>query len=468
MAPDSFHLFTSLPFELRWDIYLLATPPRFVHLQEKRGDREEFEEWVSTTPVQFKLHPSIAYFARNWRHYIPFYSRMSRQLTLDAFGLVGPPPRHQPWEPTEEVPDIPHHFLSEHPRATWEFMRSGSFYSRAPIPALLHVSIESRQVLMDSGYELAFRTRTCGPCTWFNFETDILYLEWDDDDNSINGRQSHSLLSGNNTWDIGQFDPQDLRRVRRLALEAGAQAASPDDQGGASSVSSILHLFGGVEELFLEEHEMTYGDTFPRTRCHEDIERLWCHMPPQEVDILAYTFDRENLVSSAGIGHYYLKNYKTENMGDASGYFDHTAREFEKKLASKRDEYVLRDKLIPWEIPKVNIVYITYPSICRKLSKWRWETWYELQGMQEEDARDRAAEEAIRSIDVPRRMIYQGESRPQSPYSAQFWEDEEVLHEQRMDEEYSHSIYDADDMRHWYRIPHERLMGIDIMPPPEP
>ena len=60
-------------------------------------------------------------------------------------------------------------------------MRTGSFYSKAPIPVMLHVTRESRQVLIDFGYELAFRTRSCGPRTWFNFKIDVLYIGYSDD-----------------------------------------------------------------------------------------------------------------------------------------------------------------------------------------------------------------------------------------------------------------------------------------------
>ena len=64
MVLDSFHPFLSLPFELRRMIYLHASPPRFVHVREHTEDKDAFEERFRTTVAQIKLHPSIAYFAR--------------------------------------------------------------------------------------------------------------------------------------------------------------------------------------------------------------------------------------------------------------------------------------------------------------------------------------------------------------------------------------------------------------------
>ncbi|KAH8164289.1 hypothetical protein CIB48_g3969 [Xylaria polymorpha] len=448
MAPDSFHQFAFLPFELRRMIYLFASPPRFVHVKEHPEDHEAFEERFRTTPVQLKLHPSIAYFAHNWRGRIPWAPAPWRpyyrhhQLTLETYGLTCPRPKHQPWESTKEVPGIPHHFLSENPEVAWEFVRSGSFNSPAPIPTLLHVTRESRQVLIDYGYELAFRTRTCGPQVWFNFKTDVLYIgrfedEWD-------SRSFHFLLSGNESWDIGQFDPLDLKKVRRLALNVAGHVVSPASSDGVEWISSILELFTGIEELFLEEPGMdssSYG--FP----HLADSKLWSYTPVMEVDVLSSPLERDNMVYSTGPDHRDLKAYKECNLGDGTRFFLDVAQKFEEKLTSRRDELVPRRSVAQWKIPKVNIVYIGRPSMCRSLFKQRWDLWHRFQALKEEHARSNALEEAKRSIDVPKRPLYHNENSPPSPFTEQYRDDIEVLEHIYMESQ-DYFYYDYEERRH--------------------
>ncbi|KAI8954197.1 hypothetical protein F4801DRAFT_49963 [Xylaria longipes] len=435
MARDSFHQFAFLPLELRQMIYLFASPPRFVHVKEHHEDQEAFKERFRTTPVQLKLHPSIAYFARNWRERIPWapapwrpYYR-HRQLTFETYGLICPRSNHQPWESTKEVPGIPHHFLAENPDVAWEFMRSGSFYSPAPIPTLLHVTRESRQVLIDYGYELAFRTRTCGPRVWFNFKTDILYIgrfekEWD-------SLSFHSLLSGNGDWDIGQFDPLDLKKVRRLALNLSGAVVSPRFPNGVEEISSILELFTNVEELFIEEPGMDDGlSSNPPRNEHLDDSKLWSYTPIVELDVLSPPFSGyEDMVYSTGLDHRDLRAYKRDNMGDGSRFFVDIAHQFEEKLTSRRDELVRLKSLAQWRIPKVNIVYIGRPSMCRNLFKRRWDAWNYFQDTKEKQSRSAAAEEARRSIDVPRRPLHHDVNSPPSPFSEQFRDEIEILEE---------------------------------------
>ncbi|KAI0438780.1 hypothetical protein F4803DRAFT_533832 [Xylaria telfairii] len=450
MAPDSFHQFAFLPFELRRMIYLFASPPRFVYVKEHHEDHEEFEERCRTTPVQLKLHPSITYFAHNWRGRIPWSPAPWRpyyrhhQLTLETYGLIGHRLRHQPWESTKEVPGIPHHFLSENPEVAWEFVRSGSFNSAAPIPTLLHVTRESRQVLIDYGYELAFRTRTCGPQVWFNFKTDVLYIgrferEWD-------GRSFHFLLSGNESWDIGQFDPLDLKKVRRLALNYAGDVVSSASSDGMEQISSILELFTGIEELFLEEPglaSLSYG--FPRL----DDSKLWSYTPVLEVDVLSSPLERDDMVYSTGPDHRDLKEYKERNLGDGTRFFVDVAHTLEGKLTSRRDELVPRRSVAPWKIPKISIVYIGRPSMCRSLFKWRWDSWHRFQALKEEQARSNALEEAKRSIDVPKRPLYHNENSPPSPFTERFGDDMEALEELMYMESQGYSHHHDERRYNW-------------------
>ncbi|KAI1428376.1 hypothetical protein F5Y12DRAFT_733417 [Xylaria sp. FL1777] len=458
MRPDSFHQFSLLPFELRRIIYLLASPARFVHVREEHEDRDEFEERFRTTSVPIKLHPSIAYFARNWRERIPFPRRRWQwydgwsQTTLERYGFSGPSPTPpQSWEPTAKVPGIPYEFLSENPDVAWEFMRSGSFYSTAPIPLMLHVTRESRQVLVDDGYELAFRTRTCGPRTWFNFKIDVLYLGIVQDMEHPNTH--HDLLSGNISWDIGQFEPQDLRRVRRLALHSSSHIVCFNYEINTREVSSILELFTGVEELFLEEREVQWVKYELREYARPgDRQSLWSYMTVQEVDALFRLFNPVFVLNSTGPSNRVLKAYKEDNMGDGSKFFVDTARRFEESLASLRDEHVSRDSLAPWKIPKVRLVFILPLQSCRALFRRRWEVWNKHRAFKEEEARSKALEEARRSIDVPRRPIYENnEDLPRSPFSEEFQYDIEAFEQINGRDDYWHSGPTNEEYlrRHW-------------------
>ncbi|KAI1824520.1 hypothetical protein F4861DRAFT_257647 [Xylaria intraflava] len=450
MAASSFPLFTSFPYELRQMIYLLASPPRFVHIQEAHENREEFIERFRTTPVQVKLHPSIAHFARNWRESHPWRSSSMRQATLDAYGFTGgPDPRHQPWESTSEVPGIPHHLLTENSGVAWEFVRAGYFYSAAPIPALLHVTRESRYALMESGYELAFRTRSCGPKTWFNFETDVLYLGnlheyW-------SSHEFHFLLSGNHYWDIGQFEPVDMNRVKRLALADSGGAASCTSRTGTQDVSSILALFPGVEELFLEECGLRgLAYRFPHERQPNDTA-LWTYTPVLEADVLSDLLHNESMVASTGYNNQGLKAHKEDYMGDGTGFFINTAAIFGDKLRTWRDGLVHSDSSTPWKIPKISIVHIDYPWIFKGLFAWRWDAWHRFQGLKEDDSLSKALEEAHRSTNVPKTLVFdKNEDLPPSPFSEEFRDDMEAL--QDMMDEAQVGAYDDGDLEEYNEL----------------
>ncbi|KAI3329277.1 hypothetical protein HD806DRAFT_482389 [Xylariaceae sp. AK1471] len=293
---------------------------------------------------------------------------------------------------------------------------------------MLHVARESRQVLLDSGYELAFRTRTHGPRIWFNFKKDILYIDrtYHDDQDLF------YLLSGNQYWDIGQYQPADLKRVRRIALgKAGRRLGWFFDQT-VHDMSNILQLFTGVEELFIDEQSpRQLVERFSR---HKNMsgDQLWSHTSVLEVDVLSCLIEDEYRVESTGYYNYDLKVYKENNMGDGSRYFVDTAGRFEEELVKRRDELVREESIAPWKVPKVNIVYICYPWVLRQLFDWRWIMWNRFQRLKEEEARSKAAEEARRSISVPSKLIYDQDdvnNLPPSPFTEKYRDDLEVYEE---------------------------------------
>ncbi|KAK1483351.1 hypothetical protein CCUS01_15776 [Colletotrichum cuscutae] len=261
MALRKFHCFLSLPFEIRREIYWLATLPRIVNVEEKTVvDFDEFKEILRTDPVQLQIHPDIKFFSINWAAEIQQRirdGRSLRQTTLEEHGFTGGKPIPQPWTPSARCPEIPLAWLANDPKVAWEIMREGYLYSKAPIPPLLHTCAESRGVLIRGGYRLAFATRTAGRRTWFHFERDTLFLSqaaYEEEDRP-------ELLSGG-PWDVGQFTAADLRQVRRLALEGsalvlnGADRAAPWQSVPATAsvaVSVLLRLLGSVEELWFVE-----------------------------------------------------------------------------------------------------------------------------------------------------------------------------------------------------------------------
>ncbi|KAI1402470.1 hypothetical protein F4819DRAFT_279896 [Hypoxylon fuscum] len=271
-AEVKFHYFCHLPPNVRREIYILATPPRVVEIyedtrgveDERYDEYEKFKEMCRTTPVQFKLHPDIAYFAHNWAPQIASqlrsYARSSARYNLESYGFTSKKRRYQPWVPTKDVPEIPSGWLADHPDKAWHMTRSASLCSPDQIPSLLHVCSESRRMLMSYGYQLAFGTRTHGPRTWFHFERDTLYIERTPD-----GNGDREFLSGER-WDVELFRPTDLQRVKKLALGGGFRFVSScftdlnigSTGDGMPQIVNLLRLLPKVQELFFVEWDVYF------------------------------------------------------------------------------------------------------------------------------------------------------------------------------------------------------------------
>ncbi|KXJ85737.1 hypothetical protein Micbo1qcDRAFT_169127, partial [Microdochium bolleyi] len=103
----TFHPFPRLPSELRRAIYLLATPQRIVHVQERfrpyasyAEAREHFAETIKSGPWRqtlldteptaaesssashVQLHPSLLYFSHNWLQVSVFGGSFDEELRL--------------------------------------------------------------------------------------------------------------------------------------------------------------------------------------------------------------------------------------------------------------------------------------------------------------------------------------------------------------------------------------------------
>ncbi|KAI1408465.1 hypothetical protein F5Y13DRAFT_172518 [Hypoxylon sp. FL1857] len=408
-----FHLFPLLPFELRREIYILATPPRIVHVREswdfedhddfmqfyhESGSSyddskqayafEKFQERYRNETLKVKLHPDLAYFARNWRHRIPFGTREYTQMTLESYGFTSQPAPYQPWLPTNDTPEIPLAWLENHLDIAFKLVRQSYLYSRAPIPPLLHVCAESREVLTDYGYRMAFSTRTWGPRTWFHFGRDRLYVseyrrpyEWN---NSNHGYCD--LLTGT-YWDIlGQFNPKDLQQVKSLVL-----GRSNDFM--IIEVENILRLLPKVEELFLEGwdqnclHGWFYAtDKEYRSDCERDndshgTKELWRCVPVEEIDVVAQIFclntnnidgDHElpRSLTTPILSLYDFNQYKEDGIKYIS-FFESEARRFETAFEIQKDDFYARRKP-----PKIKFVHTCSESMARRFIHGRLMFWH--------------------------------------------------------------------------------------------
>lgn len=135
--------FQSLPPEIRQEIYLLATPARVVHLK---------------AVVSGCKHSHCR--LRLWNYGGSLHDWLQHRCPLKQY-----------------------------------------FYSNAPIPVLLHTCRDSRAFLMNKGYQLAFKTSTQEPRTWFNYDRDVLCR--------------YKITY----FDVIQLDADEAARVRRLALD---------------------------------------------------------------------------------------------------------------------------------------------------------------------------------------------------------------------------------------------------------
>ncbi|KAF4979106.1 hypothetical protein FZEAL_4596 [Fusarium zealandicum] len=399
MALTTFHLFPLLPLELREEIYILATPPRIVHIQEDCEQYyEEFEEKLRTKPHQTNLHPSLTAFAFNWRRYAPV-DYHSDQQTLESFGFTGAKPLRPPWHPSASTPEIPIDWLVEFPELAWEFTREGFLYSRAPIPPLLHTCVESRCTLMRNGYKLAFRTRSSGPRTWFNFVRDTLFLAFEDD--------SPNILSGC-VWDFGQFDPEEMQKVQKLALEYASRYLLPQWNANRcqDDLSQVLRLFNNLKGLFLvewsskdwtewlEECGQYPGTAMPKPRpvMQKGFTRPepWTSVAMGEVDVLLQNCPLE-LVWPCGawptsVSGSCLTKHKHEN-GASACYFDYMSTFLKDGLTEYRDNIVSNstvDALTPWLIPQISVVHMLTRSHHELISEGRLKGLEYISGLQNE------------------------------------------------------------------------------------
>ncbi|KAM0431442.1 hypothetical protein ACHAPT_005419 [Fusarium lateritium] len=415
MTPPTphFHRFPNLPYEIRRQIYILATPPRLVRVKEGfpvgdegwesdddcEGKKElafrQFEHELKNGPLQFnfKIHPDLAYFARNWRQQIPWSPIEYKQTQLEDYGFTSTKPAYQPWAPTPETPHIPADWVAEHPGLAFELARESWLYSEAPIPAFLHVCAESRETLKAWGYQLTFGTRSHAPRTWFHAERDILQLPRLVD-NLLALACYGEFLSGCN-WDIGQFDPVSLQRVKRLVLSDIRSTPHLEEE-----VFSVLWLFPNVTELFLEnwpaedlidwfvdEEARTHG----WTRQNKDealgdlIREPSFFIASENIDPIAATswFDRDSEFEFLRGDEYLIPDIQLAPSFNLTGeLISEDLKGLKRDLTAELTAPMRSRAHDHWRLPEVTYIHICPESLCERLLRGRHQFWQEYSRLQ--------------------------------------------------------------------------------------
>lgn len=456
-----FHPFPLLPIELRCEIYLLATPPRIVHLKEgfefgDDHDSEEYEEFIREPKhdrerwkltyvydkweealkggalLQAQLHPDITYFAHNWRIRIGVPARPCSQTLLEHWGFTSPRGGPlQPWPPSAETPEIPMRWLEDHPLIAFELLRKSYLYSEAPIPPLLHTCSESRQVLMDFGYQLAFRTRTFEPRTWFNFGRDRLYMFWLPD-RDVTDRDV-PLLSGCR-WDFGQYRSEDLQRVQYLVLNNYPGR----NREGLENMHNLLPLVPNLRELSFEEWDQDLIDewlspaekglrkSFNRDKNGNVID-LWKCILAEDIDPVGQTLWTRNVDATgfappplyslgeynALFNHNRYQPFRAAQMPTETT-FDISARLFQESLSSPQAATLHGFSTAHWNVPEIRFVHIGSETKARGFSDGRHRFWQYFVEYQKAFTRDKPFRPL--TVDAPRppppfRMVWCGDSQ---------------------------------------------------------
>ncbi|KAL2825576.1 hypothetical protein BDW59DRAFT_145996 [Aspergillus cavernicola] len=394
MVLDVFHIFHLLPFDLRREIYMLATPPRVVHVQEEvTMDEEEFKEHLNTR-INLHPNPDLAYFAPNWRDSIP---EPNKQPTLESFGVTANRPPYQPWELSASTPEIPVTWLEKNPDIASHLIRENFLWSSAPIPGLLHAFSESRNVLKRWGYKLAFETRRNRPRTWFHFDRDVLFIDKDENTSIMN---DDDILTRCSWTLIGQFHSKDLKRIRRLALGKSGPLLFPWKRYGRSYpyLANAIQLFPNLRELQIvqwNEEDLfswrNFGNTLSKrpwytsADAHFEPAGSLCCLAVEEIDALSLLLSgpdgtRTDMPMGGAMGE--MLRFHKQETDNKLGFIEHQEQYLEQWLTTLREEmqrYHHKNEpglsTFSWQIPQVKAVHIILPSMVPLLVHERQLGW---------------------------------------------------------------------------------------------
>ncbi|KAF5665114.1 hypothetical protein FCIRC_10636 [Fusarium circinatum] len=247
------------------------------------------------------------------------------------------------------------------------------FYSKAPVPALLHCSFESRSYLVKKGYQLAFKTKTQEPMTWFNYDRDV-------------------LLKYQTSCSNVQFDADEAARVRRLAVDCptdclydpiGYDELPTLHRCGDYCLYPFIKDFPALEEVFVVDWkrntfptELTrntgYPFEIPSMRHRYDTENLWKCVKVEDSSLLRtmYLHDlREEEYNGpsilGGLGH-----GPAPKIADW-GTFGHRSAYVQLELAVCREgqEHSVGDWRVPRMITPVHLIDERQEEILQQKQK---------------------------------------------------------------------------------------------------
>lgn len=274
------------------------------------------------------------------------------QTQLESYGFTTP----------KTKPCIPPLLLLEEAarEAIHDATRESYFWSRTPIPALLHACSESRHAMRLCGYELAFAAENSEPRIWFNFKHDVLYLT-----GSRWGSQRNIDVFEAGPWNVYQLPREDRERIERLALE--------DDWYGQSHLLvDTVPRFRRLKEILWVVYHVP-GDYEARclgTAVHDPNDE-WSHKE-SEADLWGYLeCDSMEFIDEKVMGGYLsnsswglmggsweefsrrLKRHRQVNEGSSEKFFALRIMEMEDIL---REHKAIHPG--SWQIPTFKMVFV--------------------------------------------------------------------------------------------------------------
>ncbi|RSL65171.1 hypothetical protein CEP54_004294 [Fusarium duplospermum] len=393
MNSSTFHPFFSLPDDIRDRIYLLATPPRIVRVEESpevsASEVLAFLYQLQYTGKRPFIHPSLAYFAPYWRPYVLGLSGWYLQIEEPHEPIGQSPAQPDPWKPSESCPRLDPVWLAHRPELAWNLCRSSSLYSKAPIPPLLHTCRDSRSRLRRLGYELAFSTRTSKPQTWFNFGRDTLFLRDPEIAHfqrykiDVQGRYFDDMLLAL-PYNLAQFMPVDLLSVRRLALpfDRAIDLMDPASPELLVKIMGALRVIPHLTTLFLANGIFGPGaETQP-------LDWIDC-------DAADYHIEEVRQISACrDLSKFIIASNLLEPHAIRERFSTWAGDELEQCLQEGRDED-LRLSVRIWGVPNVKVGYIGASRDLRHLSYIRQEYW---NGLDNVDVGEKSSKEKEQSM----------------------------------------------------------------------
>ncbi|CZR54631.1 uncharacterized protein PAC_04515 [Phialocephala subalpina] len=402
MDLTSFHLFSKLPSELRNEIWVAALPqPRLVQIQEEEAtpdfDEEDDDDDMTSDNEDFfdsdygvdrtkneniielakKNMASLGADALNdpaktCADLLAEITGYKTDRMLQRFRYIWS--ERRPWDRNQKQledygfttvrtkPSIPPLLLLEVGglEALHDATRESYFWSRTPIPALLHTCRESRHAMQLCGYELAFAAEKSEPRIWFNFKHDVLYLtsgRW--------GSERNVDVFDTGPWNIYQLPRKDRGRIEKLAFE--------DRWEGQHHLVDAVPRFRRLKELLWvvyhipADYEARYLGKYKYDTSNDE----WGHIET-EADLWGYLeCDSMEFIDSKVIAGYLsgycgdcmggscemysrgLKGYRRRNGGSSEGYFTLKTTELLFKL---REHKMIHPG--SWSIPTTKIVFV--------------------------------------------------------------------------------------------------------------